>query len=95
MATFVSSGKKFKQWITKEREAGKTTFFFTTEHARINNLKKELGSPEDFELLTDESLNNKFAMARAKFPPLSNKSGAVDEGEEDLINNPSNVGSGE
>src|SRR5690606_26542473 len=56
MATFVSSGKKFKSWIAKQREAGKSTFFFTTEHTRIANLKRELGDVKDFDLLTDEAL---------------------------------------
>lgn len=94
MATFVSSGKKFKTWVTKQRETGKSTFFFTTEHTRIKNLKRELGEVDEFELLTDETLNNKFTLARAVFPPLSGN--GADTGDDDEFDNDSaNVGSQE
>lgn len=83
MATFVSSGKKFKTWITEQREAGKNTFFFTTEHTRLKNLKKELDDPPSFEVLTDETLNNKFALARATFPPLPAKSAPAVEADDE------------
>lgn len=64
---FVSSGQKFKDWIKAERENGTRTFFFVTEHRRVNTLKNELGSPPKFEKVTDEALNNKFALFRAEF----------------------------
>ncbi len=67
MATYVSTGKKFKDWIAKQRKKGVTTMFFTTEHSRINSLKRELNRPKDFELLTTEADNNKFVLARVHF----------------------------
>jgi 4-amino-4-deoxy-L-arabinose transferase-like glycosyltransferase len=73
MATFVSSGKKFKRWIEKQRAQGLTTFFFTTEHSRIESLKRELEGDREFELLTDQALNNKFVLARAIFEPSPEK----------------------
>ena len=69
MATFVSSGAKFKSWIEKKRQAGTSTFFITTEHTRIKTLKKELGNVESFDPLTDEKVNNKFFLAKVVFPP--------------------------
>ncbi len=95
MATFVSSGKKFKTWITEERQAGKSTFYFTTEHSRLKNLKKELDDPPSFEVLTDETLNNKFALARATFPPLPAKPAAADTTEDEPVDDSSSVGSQE
>jgi hypothetical protein len=95
MATFVSSGKKFKTWITEERQAGKSTFYFTTEHTRLKNLKKELDDPPSFEVLTDETLNNKFALARATFPPLPTKPAAAETGEDEPLDDSSSVGSQE
>lgn len=98
MATFVSSGKKFKRWIEQQRERGKQTFYFTTEHTRLSRLKRELGEPEQFEVLTTKELNNKFALARAVFPPLEADtktppdSSADDDEPEDPRNRP---GSGE
>ena len=71
MATFVSSGKKFTKWINKQRRQGVRTMFFTTEHSRIRSLKRELSDPEGFEVLTDETLNNKFFLARVRFDALS------------------------
>lgn len=69
MATFVSSGAKFKRWLKKKRSEGVNTMYFTTEHSRMKTLKKELGTVESFDLLTSEADNNKFFMARAVFPP--------------------------
>ncbi len=94
MATFVASGKKFKTWITEEREAGKRTFYFTTEHNRVKNLRKELDNPDSFDVLTDETLNNKFALTRATFPPLEAKPEA-ETGEDEIENDTSSVGSQE
>ncbi len=73
MATFVSSGTKFKQWIKKQRRKGVDTMYFTTEHSRMGSLKRELDNPSDFEVLTDETLNNKFFLARVRFDELSAK----------------------
>lgn len=70
MATWVSSGAKFKEWIQKQREKGVRSMFFTTEHARLATLKKELDSPKQFEMLTDETLNNKFFLAHVVFDEL-------------------------
>lgn len=98
MATFVSSGKKFTRWIEKQRERGKQTFFFTTEHTRISRLKRELKDPEQFDVLTNKELNNKFALARATFPPLQTDSRTEPDasGDDDEPEDPSNrPGSGE
>lgn len=67
IATFVSSGKPFKSWVEKQKKQGVQVMFFTTEHSRIRALQRELGKPENFELLTDERLNNKFALARVQW----------------------------
>lgn len=64
---FVSSGKKFKDWVAEQKKRGTRVMFFTTEHTRMNSLKSELGSVHDFTILTDKALNNKFALARVTF----------------------------
>ncbi len=71
MATFVSTGKKFKTWVRKQRKKGITTMFVTTEHSRMRTLKRELEHTTDFEQLTDEELNNKFFLAKVEFEPFS------------------------
>ncbi len=68
MATFVSSGSKFKKWVEKQREKGVLTLYFTTEHSRKNSLEKELVKAK-LEVLTDKRLNNKFFLARAELEP--------------------------
>jgi 4-amino-4-deoxy-L-arabinose transferase-like glycosyltransferase len=70
MATWVSSGVKFKEWIAKQRERGVKSMFFTTEHARLGTLKKELDNPKQFEVLTNDTLNNKFFLAKVTFDEL-------------------------
>lgn len=70
MATWVSSGAKFKEWVKKQREKGVRTMFFTTEHSRVGTLKKELDNPKQFELLTDDKVNNKFFLAKVTFDEL-------------------------
>jgi hypothetical protein len=70
MATWVSSGAKFKEWVKKQREKGVKTMFFTTEHSRVGTLKKELDNPKQFELLTDDKVNNKFFLAKVTFDEL-------------------------
>ena len=64
---FVSSGAKFKSWISEQKKKGTKVMFFTTEHSRIASLKSELGPVKDFKVLTDRTLNNKFTIARAAF----------------------------
>jgi 4-amino-4-deoxy-L-arabinose transferase-like glycosyltransferase len=64
---FVSSGAKFKSWIAEQKKKGTKVMFFTTEHSRLASLKSELGPVKDFSVITDKTLNNKFALARARF----------------------------
>lgn len=70
---YVSSGKKFKDWIQSQRESGVKVMYFSTEHSRVGNLKRELDNPDDFQVLTDKKLNNKFMLARVKFGQLEAK----------------------
>jgi hypothetical protein len=64
---FVSSGKRFTEWVETQKKGGVTVMFFTTEHSRIATLQRELGKTQKFELLTDKTLNDKFVLARAVF----------------------------
>ena len=64
---FVSSGKRFTEWVETQKTAGVAVMFITTEHSRIATLQRELGKTQKFELLTDKSLNDKFVLARAVF----------------------------
>jgi 4-amino-4-deoxy-L-arabinose transferase-like glycosyltransferase len=64
LVTFVSSGKKFSNWLEEQKKGGVAVMFFTTEHTRMNALKRELGQVANFELLTSEADNNKFGLAR-------------------------------
>jgi len=66
LPAFVSSGAKFKSYISEQKKKGTKVMFFTTEHSRIAALKSELGPVRDFKLLTDRELNNKFTVARAE-----------------------------
>jgi len=66
---FVSSGKKFQDWILEEKKKGVKTFYFMTEHGRTGTLANELGQPRVFEKLTTPELNNKFVLVRASFEP--------------------------
>lgn len=63
---FVSSGKRFTDWVGSQKKNGVTTMFFITEHSRIGTLKRELGEGAKVELLTDTTLNDKFVLARAE-----------------------------
>jgi 4-amino-4-deoxy-L-arabinose transferase-like glycosyltransferase len=63
---FVSSGTKFKNWLTEERDEGTHVIFFTTEHARESTLKSELGKVKKYEKLTNKDFNNKFFLARVE-----------------------------
>ncbi len=68
---FVSSGQKFKQWITEQKQEGHRVMYFTTEHGRIGSLKNELDNPKNFEVLTDKVVNNKFFVARVELDDAS------------------------
>ena len=61
---FVSSGKKFKDWIARQKNDGVKTMFFTTEWGRMSGLKRELDDPKHFDVLTTKRLNNKFFLVR-------------------------------
>ena len=67
---FVSSGKKFQDYVTEERKKGTKTFYFMTEHARTGTLQNEIGATVSFEKLTPPELNNKFLLVRAVFGAL-------------------------
>jgi hypothetical protein len=64
---FVSSGKKFKTWLEDRKTEGAKVMYFTTETARLKGLQRELDDPAQFEMLTDEDLNNKFFLAKVTF----------------------------
>jgi hypothetical protein len=67
MPAFVSSGEKFKNWVTEQKAKGVDVMYFTTEHGRVAALKRELGDHKSFTELTDKALNNKFLMLRVEF----------------------------
>jgi hypothetical protein len=64
---FVSSGKKFQDYILEQKKKGVKTFYFVTEHGRTGSLANELGGPRIFDKLTNPELNNKFGLVRATF----------------------------
>ena len=64
---FVTSGDKFKDWVSEQRSSGVRTMYFSTEHSRAGSLRRELGDPSDFQILTTKALNNKFMVARVRF----------------------------
>jgi 4-amino-4-deoxy-L-arabinose transferase-like glycosyltransferase len=64
---FVSTGKKFKNWVEDRKAEGTKVMYFTTETGRLKGLKRELDEPEHFEVLTSEELNNKFFLAKVTF----------------------------
>jgi 4-amino-4-deoxy-L-arabinose transferase-like glycosyltransferase len=64
---FVSSGKKFTDFILEEKKKGVKTFYFFTEHGRTATLSNELGTTKVFEKLTTPELDNKFVLVRARF----------------------------
>jgi hypothetical protein len=63
---FVSSGKRFTDWVESQKKSGVAVMFFTTEHSRVGSLTRELGPTRKFELLTTPELNDKFVLARAE-----------------------------
>lgn len=64
---FVSSGKRFQDFIIGEKKKGVRTFYFVTEHGRTTTLSNELGATKSFEKLTTPQLDNKFVLVRARF----------------------------
>jgi 4-amino-4-deoxy-L-arabinose transferase-like glycosyltransferase len=64
---FVSSGKRFQDYILEEKKKGLRTFYFVTEHGRTSTLSNELGPTRSFERLTTPELDNKFVLVRARF----------------------------
>jgi hypothetical protein len=67
LPAFPQTGDNFKNWIRQQRDLGVNTFFFVSEHARLNGLKGELGNPADVKQLTDKVVNNKFTVVRVQF----------------------------
>lgn len=63
---FVSTGQKFRDWVSEQRATGTRVMYFTTEHSRMSTLKNELGRVKSFQVLTKEELNNKFFLARVE-----------------------------
>jgi hypothetical protein len=64
---FVSSGRRFQDWVDAEKKAGTRVFYFVTEHKRLRGLKAELGQPRTVDELTGKDLNNKFQLVRVRF----------------------------
>lgn len=64
LVTFVKSGDPFSAWVKKQRARKIRTLYITTEHSRVDRLKRELGKFKHFTLLTTEKQNNKFMVAR-------------------------------
>lgn len=64
---FVSSGKKFQDYVLDQKKKGVRTFYFVTEHGRTTTLSNELGHTSSFEKLTTPELDNKFVLVRARF----------------------------
>ncbi|APR84867.1 Polymyxin resistance protein ArnT [Minicystis rosea] len=64
---FVSSGKRFQDYILDEKKKGTKTFYFVTEHGRTGTLQNELGGTKSFDKLTTPELDNKFVLVRARF----------------------------
>ena len=64
---FVTSGKKFTDYMLELKKQGKKTFYFVTEPHRTGVLNNELGQPRVFDKVTNTELNNKFVLVRARF----------------------------
>jgi 4-amino-4-deoxy-L-arabinose transferase-like glycosyltransferase len=64
---FVSSGKRFQDYILEEKKKGQRTFYFVTEHGRVSTLGNEIGAKKELERLTTPELDNKFVLVRARF----------------------------
>lgn len=68
LATFVSTGHAFQNWVDDNKRAGRKTLYFLTEPKRLDNLHGELGRPRDFETLTTTRQNDKFLLVRVRYP---------------------------
>ena len=64
---FVSSGKKFQDYLADEKKKGGKVYYFVTEHSRMSTLQNEIGKTVSFDKLTPPELNNKFGLVRAVF----------------------------
>src|SRR5262249_33683233 len=64
---FVSSGKRFHDYILEEKKTRQHTFYFLTEHGRVSTLSNEIGATKELEKLTTPELDNKFVLVRARF----------------------------
>jgi hypothetical protein len=64
---FVSTGKKFQDWIKEQKKKGVKVMYFTTEWGRVTSLKNELGNPKHFKVLTSRRVDNKFFLARVRW----------------------------
>ncbi len=64
---FKTTGGPFQRFVDDQKRKGERAFYFLTEHKRVAALHAELGGPRDFEQLTDDRLNNKFVLVRARF----------------------------
>ena len=65
--SFVSSGKKFQDYLADEKKKGGKVYYFVTEHSRMSTLQNEIGKTVSFDKLTPPELNNKFGLVRAVF----------------------------
>ncbi|HEY6722824.1 MAG TPA: glycosyltransferase family 39 protein [Polyangiaceae bacterium] len=67
LAAFVRSGEAFQQFMKQKRAEGVRTLYFTTEPSRFGALRREVGEHKSFQVLTDDRVNNKFAIAKIEF----------------------------
>ena len=61
------AGGKIPTWVEARRQAGARSVFFLTEPSRVEVLRKELGSPKGFVVLTGAADNNKFVLVRVTY----------------------------
>ncbi|HEU4412805.1 MAG TPA: glycosyltransferase family 39 protein [Polyangiaceae bacterium] len=67
LPVFTSGGPPLGAWLRAARGAGLRTFFFTTAHGRVDELRRELDDPPRFEVLTGRRENDRFALVRVVF----------------------------
>lgn len=67
LPVFTSGGPPLGAWLRVARAAGLRTFFFTTSHGRVDELRRELDDPPHFEVLTGRRENDRFALVRVEF----------------------------
>ena len=61
------AGGKILTWIEARRQAGAHAVFFLVEHGRVPALRKEMGEPKAFDLLTGPKDNNKFVLVKVAY----------------------------